>query len=108
LKRQKLDDAVYKEIKSKYNTVYELLKDYNNQDTFPAIETMNKLSKFFKNIGLDMHKEAISISGLALRYLWKVKDEDAEFQLFKGFEELYYKYKRLTLQRPSDIGCNFK
>ena len=91
--RKQIEDSVYLGIKLKYNNVYELLRDYNNQDVFPGIEATKKLCKFYKNLGLDVHKDAISISGLALKYLWKVKEEDSEFQLFKGFEDLYYKYK---------------
>jgi hypothetical protein len=50
-----------------------------------------------------MHKDGISISGLSLKYLWKLKDKDSDFHLFKGNEELYYKYRDNLVGGPSII-----
>jgi G:T-mismatch repair DNA endonuclease (very short patch repair protein) len=66
----------YNLIKSRYSNLYDLLKDYNNCDVQPSVEATIKLSQFFKNLGLDIHKDGISISGLTLQYLWKLKDSN--------------------------------
>lgn len=98
----------YNEIKSKYNNIYDLLVDYNNNDVVPAVEATKKLVEFFKKINLDIHKSGISISGLALKYLWSVKDEDADFHLFKGDEDLYYKFRQNLVGGPSIIFNHYQ
>ena len=92
LKRQSVSDKVYNDIQSRYINLYELLEDYNNMDVKPAVEATKKLSGFFQSLNLDIHKDGISIPGLTLKYLWQMKDNQCEFQLFKGNEELYQKY----------------
>ena len=97
----------YEIIKSKYCSIYDLLEyyleDYNNLDVEPSIEAITKLIKFFKEKGLDCHKDGISISGLTLKYLWNVKDDDADFHLFLGNEELFHKYKANLVGGPSIV-----
>jgi hypothetical protein len=108
LNSTQIDEQIYLSIKNKYSTVYELLEDYNNQDVVPAIQATKKLVKFFKDIDLDVHKDGISISGLSLKYLWKVKDEEAEFRLFKGNEELYHKYRSNLVGGPSIVFNHYQ
>ncbi len=50
-----------------------------------------------------MHKDGISIPGLTLKYLWNTKDKECEFQLFKGNEELYQKYRDNLVGGPSIV-----
>jgi hypothetical protein len=73
--------------------LYDLLKDYNNLDVKPGVEATKKLGSFFQSLNVDMHKDGISIPGLTLKYLWQTKQIDSDFQLFKGNEELYQKYR---------------
>ena len=40
-------------------------KWYNNCDVIPMVDAMNKMFVFYRDKGLDMFKDAISIPGLA-------------------------------------------
>jgi hypothetical protein len=108
LKKTHIGSQEYEKIKTEYSNVYNLLVDYNNKDVFPAIEATIKLATNFRDIGLDIHKDAISISGLALKYLWKTKSPNASFQLFKGYEELYFKYKNNLVGGPSIVFNHYQ
>jgi hypothetical protein len=88
-----INEKEHADIKAKYSNLYELLVEYNNNDVLPTVEATKKLLKFFKDIKLDMHKDGISIPGLTLKYMWKLKESESKFQLFKDKEELYHKYK---------------
>lgn len=93
LKGETISSKDYNDIALKYKNLYDLLKDYNNLDVKPGVEATKKLCNFFQSLNLDMHKDGISIPGLTLKYFWQTKDQDCEFQLFKGNEELYEKYR---------------
>ena len=67
----------------------------------PGVEATKKLGSFFQSLNLDMHKDGISIPGLTLKYLWNTKANDCEFQLFKGNEYLYQKYRENLVGGPS-------
>ena len=69
------------------------MRDYNNLDVKPGVEATKKLGNFFQSLNLDIHKDGISVPGLTLKYLWHTKQKDCEFQLFKGNEDLYQKYR---------------
>ncbi|EGF76384.1 hypothetical protein BATDEDRAFT_28599 [Batrachochytrium dendrobatidis JAM81] len=73
--------------------MYDLLNDYNNLDAKPGVEATKKLGNFFQSLNLDIHKNGIFVPRLTLKYLWHTKSKDCEFQLFKGNEELYHKYR---------------
>ena len=47
---------------------------YNNRDVKPFLEALEKQLTFYKNFGLDMFKDGISVPGLTLKYLFKNKD----------------------------------
>jgi hypothetical protein len=108
LKHQTISQEMYLHIKQKYSNVYDLLLDYNNQDTIPSVEATLKLSQFFKDNRLDIHKDGISISGLSLKYLWQLKDKTSDFHLFKGNEELYYKYRENLVGGPSIVFNHYQ
>lgn len=97
----------YAEIKTNYSNLYKLLVDYNNNDVVPTVEATMKLVKFFKDIKLDMHKDGISIPGLTLKYMWKLKDSQSNFQLFKA-KELYFKYKDNLVGGPSIVFSHYQ
>ncbi|GFN78397.1 hypothetical protein PoB_000490300 [Plakobranchus ocellatus] len=60
---------VWKE--SGMTSLRDLLIWYNNKDTRPFIEALAKQCEFYITLGLDMLKDAVSVSGLTLRYLFK-------------------------------------
>jgi hypothetical protein len=104
LKGQAVDDQVYNDILAKYDNLYVLLEQYNNQDVGPSREATKKLAEFFREIKLDIHKDGLSISGLSLKYLWSVKDSGSEFELFNGNEDLYHLYRNNLVGGPSSLS----
>ncbi|EGF76807.1 hypothetical protein BATDEDRAFT_28304 [Batrachochytrium dendrobatidis JAM81] len=76
-----------------HTNLYDLLSDYNNLDVKPGVEATKKLGNFFQSLNLDIHKNGIFVPRLTLKYLWHTKSKDCKFQLFKGNDELYHKYK---------------
>lgn len=102
-RKKHIKKVEYHHIVSRYQNLYELPRDYNNCDVIPSVEATYKLSYFFKNLGLNIHKDGISVSGLMLKYLWKLKEPNCEFKLFKGNEVLYHKYKNNLVGGPSIV-----
>ena len=46
-------------------------------------------SGYFKDMGLDLAKDGISLPGLAAKYLYSTMPESTFFSLFKAEPELY-------------------
>ena len=44
---------------------------YNNKDVEPFVTALNNHARFFRERGLDMFKDGISLPGLTLRFLFK-------------------------------------
>ena len=55
--------------------MFDYLKYYNNLDVKPLIQAITKHKKFYYDIGFDMHKDAISLSGLAEKIMFKNSHE---------------------------------
>lgn len=108
LKGTAISQKLYDEVCSRFNNLYDLLQSYNNCDVKPAIQATKSLADFFKSLKLDIHKDGISISGLTLKYLWMTKEPDCDFQLFRGNEELYHKYKDNLVGGPSIIFHHYQ
>ena len=51
-------------------TLRDFLIYYNNLDTFPFLQAVEKAFSFFQDKKLDMFKSAISVPGLTLNYLF--------------------------------------
>ena len=62
------------------NTMKDYSVWYKNQDVVPFLEALEKQFKFYCQLGVDMFKEAISVPGLTLKYLFKTTD--ATFSLY--------------------------
>ncbi|OAJ45178.1 hypothetical protein BDEG_28339 [Batrachochytrium dendrobatidis JEL423] len=84
-----------------HTNLYDLLSDYNNLDVKPGVEATKKLGNFFQSLNLDIHKNGIFVPRLTLKYLWHTKSKDCKFQLFKGNDELYHKYKDNLVGGPN-------
>eukprot|EP00158_Paraphelidium_tribonemae_P000621 Partr_v1_DN22998_c0_g1_i3_m42543 putative protein Hydra magnipapillata len=106
--KQVLSEKEHADIKAKYSNLYQLLVEYNNNDVLPTVEATKKLVKFFQDIKLDMHKDGISIPGLTLKYMWKLKETESKFQLFKDKEALYHKYKDNLVGGPSIVFSHYQ
>ena len=69
-------------------TMKDFLIYYNNLDTIPFVEAVQKMVLFYKNKEIDLFKDGISISGISNKYLFK--STKAKFSLFKPEDsELY-------------------
>ncbi|EGF82114.1 hypothetical protein BATDEDRAFT_23425 [Batrachochytrium dendrobatidis JAM81] len=84
-----------------HTNLYDLLNDYNNLDVKPGVEATKKLGNFFQSLNLDIHKNGIFVPRLTLKYLWHTKSKDCKFQLFKGNDELYHKYRDNLVGGPN-------
>ena len=77
LKNEHISDEDYADCKKIWaekgmTTLADFLEWYNNKDVGPFIKALENQSKFYeKELGIDMLKDGISVSGLALRYLFK-------------------------------------
>ncbi|EGF76578.1 hypothetical protein BATDEDRAFT_28412 [Batrachochytrium dendrobatidis JAM81] len=87
-----------------HTNLCDLLNDHNNLDVRPGVEATKKLGNFFQSLNLDIHKDGIFVPRLTLKYLWHTKSKDCKFQLFKGNDELYHKY-RDNLVGGSNMPC---
>jgi hypothetical protein len=57
------------------NTMMDFLRWYNNCDVIPMVEAINKMFVFYREKGLDMFKDAISLPGLAYKMLLTCTEE---------------------------------
>ncbi|KAI8487962.1 hypothetical protein Bbelb_344100 [Branchiostoma belcheri] len=62
-------------------TMKDFLIWYNNKDVQPMLEAIQKMVDFYKDLGLDMLKDGISVPGLTLKYLFKNLGSDTFFTL---------------------------
>ncbi len=84
----------------------DFLRWYNNCDTVPMVEALDKMFVFYRDKGLDMFKDTISLPGLAYKMLSSYTEE--KFSLFKEEDkELFYLLKRNIVGGPSIIFHRF-
>ena len=75
-------------------TLKDFLIYYNNQDTFPFLQAVEKAFSFCQDKTLDMFKSAISVPGLTLNYLFSLLPPDAYFTLISNQNrDLHYLFK---------------
>ena len=60
------------------NNMFDYLKYYNNLDVQPLIEAITKHRAFYYEKNLDMHKDAISLSGLAEKIMFSVAEQSVD------------------------------
>ena len=77
---------------------------YNNRDVKPFLEAVAKQMTFYKERGIDMFKNGISVPGLTARYLFSFLDERTYFMLMdKKNRDLYAKLRANIVGGPSNI-----
>ncbi|GFO23695.1 hypothetical protein PoB_005020000 [Plakobranchus ocellatus] len=82
----------------------DLLVWYNNKDTRPFIEALEKQCEFYKTLGLDMLKDAVSVPGLTLRYLFKTMPQNHFFSLIREKDkDLHEELRKQIVGGPSII-----
>jgi hypothetical protein len=107
LKGKNIDIEDYEYCKEVWNTnnmttMMDFLRWYNNCDVVPMVEALDKMFVFYRDKGLDMFKDAISLPGLAYKMLLSCTEE--KFSLFKEEDkELFYLLKRNIVGGPSII-----
>ena len=99
--------AFLKEVWQKENmeTFEDFLRYYNNLDVIPFVEAVEKMQYFYKDLGIDFLKEALSIPGVARKYLFQT---NPVFALF-GEEDadLYRTIKKNIVGGPSIIFTRY-
>jgi hypothetical protein len=88
LKRTELSEKDYETVKNvwqkeKMSSVRDLLVWYNNLDVKPFLEALEKQSAIYKEKGIDMLKDGISLPGLAVIWLFSVIEKP--FSLKENF-----------------------
>ena len=86
-------------------TLYDFLVWYNNLDVYPFILALDVQTKTFETeFGMDMLKDAKSIPGLTLRYLFKTLPKDVFFSLInKKHKDLHRLLREQMVGGPSIV-----
>lgn len=83
-------------------TMKDFLQWYNNCDVIPMVEALDKMFVFYRDKGLDMFKDAISLPGLAYKML--LTSTDKKFSLFdEDNKELFDLLQKNIVGGPSII-----
>ena len=85
-------------------TMRDFLQWYNDLDVAPFLVAIDNMFAFYQSLGIDMFKDAISVPGLTLKYLFSTLNPDTFFTLFKDKDkDLYYKMRQNIVGGPSVI-----
>jgi len=111
LRNSNITEDEYKEVQqifkdNKMKNLKDYLIYYNNLDVVPFVEAIEKMKKFYYEKDLDMFKDAISIPGLANKYMFN-SSEDAKFDLIDNLEDFQI-FKRNNVGGPSIIFNRFQ
>ena len=88
----------------KMTTLRAFLIYYNNLDTFPFLQAVEKAFSFFQDKKLDMFKSAISVPGLTLNYLFSLLTPDVYFTLISNQNrDLHSLFKENLVGGPSIV-----
>ena len=63
-------------------TLRDFLVWYNNRDVVPFLQAIDRQFAFYRQRGIDMFKQGISVSGLTLLYLFNDLPEKTYFTIF--------------------------
>ena len=86
----------------KMKTVGDFLEWYNDLDVRPFLTALENMFGFHKSLGIDIFKEAITVPGVTLKYLFGTLGPDVSFSLFKEDDkDLYYKMRQNIVGGPS-------
>ncbi|KAI8495466.1 hypothetical protein Bbelb_269210 [Branchiostoma belcheri] len=83
-------------------TMKDFLIWYNNKDVVPMLEAIQKMVDFYRDLGIDMLKDGISVPGLTLKYLFMNLESDTYFTLVDK-EDVYKLFKENIVGGPSII-----
>lgn len=78
----------------KMKTMLDYLKHYNNLDTVPFVHAIEHMMSFYREKGVDLFKNAISVPGVARSLIFRAAGPRTSFALMdKRDEDLYLKIK---------------
>ncbi|KAI8516762.1 hypothetical protein Bbelb_053430 [Branchiostoma belcheri] len=83
-------------------TMRDFLVWYNNKDVGPMVDAVQKMFDFYKDLGIDMFKDGISVPGLTLKFLFMNLPSTTYFTLVDN-EEVYRLFKDNIVGGPSII-----
>ena len=87
-------------------TLEDFLVWYNNLDTVPFLEAAEKMHSFYRGLGLDAFKDAVSLPGLTYRFMVKnaTKPSSVFFSKFnERHKDLYSMFKDSIVGGPSIV-----
>ena len=85
-------------------TLKDFLIWYNNKDVAPFLLALERQMEFYQSLGLDMLKDAISVPGLTLKYLFKSLPSQVYFSLIhEKHKDLYELLRQQMVGGPSII-----
>ena len=102
----------YRELQELWKNQMSNFKDYliyyNNLDTEPFVEGIEKLMSYYQNEGIDIFKESITLPGIARKLLYKSVSPSVHFSLFdKKNEDLYHTFKHNIIGGPSIVFSRY-
>jgi hypothetical protein len=78
-------------VEKRMSTLKDFLIWYNNKDVVPFLPALKLQVEFYAKLGVDMSKDAISVPGVTLKYLFKTLPKDVSFSLCSKREEDLHK-----------------
>ena len=85
-------------------TMRDFLHWYNDLDVAPFLVAIDNMFSFYKSLGVDMFKDAISVPGLTLKYLFSTLNPTNFFTLFNEKDkDWYYRMRQNIVGGPSII-----
>ena len=81
---------------------------YNNKDVVPFLEAIDKQSRFYQSLQLDMLKDGIGIPSLTLKYLFSTLPSQTYFSLFsERYSPIHTLFRQNLVGGPSIIYHRF-
>ena len=94
--------------REKMSTFADFLKYYNNLDTEPFVEAVEKFLEYYKELNIHPFKEAVSLPGIARHLLLNNTTENNVFALFnKQNQDLYKTFQKNIVGGPSIVFCRY-
>ena len=108
LKNTQMDAVDYAKVQElwrskNFKTLRDHLEYYNVQDVVPFMEALDNIFTFYKDLGIDMFKEAISLPGISLKYMFNTSAEAHFVTPQEKHKDLHALLKENNVGGPSII-----
>ena len=92
--------------KQEMKSIRDLLKFYNRRDTVPFLEALNKQIAVYRDMGLDLLKDAPTLPGLSLRY--SMRGLEGTFHTFGPDQaDIFNLIKKNIVGGPAIVFCRW-